>query len=148
LVKIVHDYNSQATALGKTFDSYCLRCEQEEKKLANLQTKRMKEEALVRHLNNNSEYIKIKKTVEEKVRATLSEGKPLIYLALFCIIESIKENPDKYSPLFYENVPTMTSHYIPNYFQEQYQTSYFDTKAMFAEEAEKLYNMIAKRFVR
>jgi hypothetical protein len=28
LVKIVHDYNRQATALGKTFDSYCLRCEQ------------------------------------------------------------------------------------------------------------------------
>jgi hypothetical protein len=46
-------------------------------------------------------------------------------------------------------MPTMTSHYIPNYayypyFQEQYQTSYFDTKAMLAEEAEKLYNLIAK----
>ena len=43
----------------------------------------------------------------------------------------------------------MTSHQIPNYahypyFQEQYQTSYFDTKAMLAEEAEKLYNLIAK----
>jgi hypothetical protein len=111
----------------------------------------MNEEVLARHFqNNNSEYIKIKKSVEEKVRATLSEGKPLIYLALFCIIESIKENPDKYSPLFYENIPIMTkNHYMPNYahypnFEEQYQTSYFDTKAMIVKEAEKLYNLIAK----
>lgn len=35
----------------------------------------------------------------------------------------------------------------PNYtypcFQEQYQTVYFDTKSMLAEEVEKLYNLIA-----
>lgn len=46
----------------------------------------------------------------------------------------------------------MASHYILNYidypyFQEQYQTSYFDTKAMLAEEAEKLYNLIAKELL-
>ena len=75
----------------------------------------MREESLVKQFrSNNSEYIKIEKAVEKKVRATLSEVKPLMYLALFCIIESIKENPDKYSPLFYENMPIMTSHYITN----------------------------------
>ena len=52
---------------------------------------------------------------------------------------SIKENPDKYSPLFYENMPTTMSHCISNYahypyFQEQYQTSDFDMKAMLVEE--------------
>ena len=40
----------------------------------------------------------------------------------------------------------MISHYIPNYpyFQEEAQTSYFDINAMLVEEAEKLYNLIAK----
>ncbi|HET7389508.1 MAG TPA: hypothetical protein VFJ51_01700 [Nitrososphaeraceae archaeon] len=44
--------------------------------------------------------------------------------------------PDKYSPLFYENMPIMISHYIPNYpyFQEEAQTSYFDINAMLVEE--------------
>jgi hypothetical protein len=46
-------------------------------------------------------------------------------------------------------MPVMTSHYVPNYthypyFQEQRQTSYFNTKSILVEEAEKLYNLIAK----
>jgi transposase len=133
---------------------YCrVACQREKANFTSLQQRRKKAEALAIYFeNNNLAYIKISRAVEEKVRATLYEGKPLIYLALFCIIESIKENPDKYSPLFYENLPTMTSHYILNYsyypyFQQQYQTSYFDTRAMLAEEAEKLYNLIAKELL-
>lgn len=72
LVRIAHDYNHQITTLGKTLDEYCLRCEQEAKKLTDLRTKKMKEDALVRYFrNNNAEYLKIRKTVEEKVLNTI-----------------------------------------------------------------------------
>ena len=108
-------YN-QVTAEGNSLGYYRVACQREIANFENLQNRRMNEESLARHFqNSNSEYVKIYKFVEEKVRATLSEVKPLVYLALFCIIESIKENPDKYSPLFYENVPILTNHYIPNY---------------------------------
>jgi hypothetical protein len=47
LVRIIQNYNGQVIALGKIFDSDCLRCEQEEKKLADLQTKRIRAELLL-----------------------------------------------------------------------------------------------------
>ncbi|MGB8035600.1 MAG: hypothetical protein WCF03_17435 [Nitrososphaeraceae archaeon] len=145
-------YN-QVTQEGSNLEYYRVACRREIANFESLRDRRMKVEALATHFeSNNSEYVKINRSVEEKVHATLSNVKVLLSLALFCIIESIKENPDKYSPLFYENMPTTMSHCISNYahypyFQEQYQTSYFDMKAMLVEEAEKLYNLIAKNLL-
>jgi chaperonin cofactor prefoldin len=60
----------------------------------------MKEEALARHFrSNNSEYINIIKTVEEKVPDMLSNRKALLNLAVLCITDSIKEDSEKYSYL-------------------------------------------------
>jgi hypothetical protein len=61
-------------------------------------------EALVKQFeNNNEEYDKIRKTVEEKVISTLLDTKMLPKLAVLSMIESIRNNPDKYSPLIYDN---------------------------------------------
>ncbi|HET7345123.1 MAG TPA: hypothetical protein VFJ05_04540, partial [Nitrososphaeraceae archaeon] len=51
--------------------------------------------------NNNEEYIKITRAVEEKVLGVLSNGKVLIRYALLSITESIRNNPERYRSLFY-----------------------------------------------
>lgn len=145
--------SNQVTVEANDLEHCRVQCQKEIAKFNDLKERRLKMEDLVRQFETNkAEYITIKKTVEEKVRATLSDGKQLLYLALFCIIETIKENPDKYSPLFYENIPVMASHYISKYAhypysQEQPRPSYFDTKAILAQEAEKLYNLMAKNLL-
>jgi DNA repair exonuclease SbcCD ATPase subunit len=145
-------YN-QVTEEGSNLEYYRVACQREIANLKNLQQRRIRDEALVRDFqNNNAEYVKITKTVEETVRAALSNGKALLKLALFCLIESIKENPEKYSPLVYENMPQMTSHLMPyyahySYSQQQSQPIYFDTKARLVEEAEKMYDKLAKDLV-
>ena len=65
----------------------------------------MKQEAIVKHLENNNEvyYIKIRKTVEEKVISVLSDSKMVLKLALLSLIESMRKDPDKYSQLIYHN---------------------------------------------
>ena len=75
LIRIMQDYDNQITALGKSFDSYCRLCQEEEGKLSNLQKKRLKAEALVSHFeNNNEEYVKIRNVVEHKVYSALSNA--------------------------------------------------------------------------
>jgi hypothetical protein len=55
--------------------------------------------------NNNGEYLKINHTVKEKVgRSILSDGKTLLRLALSSLIESIRNEPVKYSSLIYYNM--------------------------------------------
>ena len=62
LIRIMQDYDNQVKALGKSFDSYCRLCQEEEIRLTDLQRQRLKAEALVSHFqNNNEEYVKIQK---------------------------------------------------------------------------------------
>jgi len=80
---------------------------QEQMKLEAMRQKRMKLEAIVRQFeNNNLEYVKIRKTTEEKVHAKLSKGKDLLKLGLFSLTETIRDQPDKYNALFNHDAPT------------------------------------------
>ena len=102
--RILRDLNNQITELT----SYVWHCRashrQEETRLEAMQQKRMKLEALVRQFeNNNPEYVKIRKTAEEKVSNTLSNGKDLLKLALSSLTESLREDPEKYSSLIYHH---------------------------------------------
>jgi hypothetical protein len=90
-VRAIQDYGSQLTALGRSLDKYVLRCEQEEKRLADLQRKRMREENLVRQLQNSTEYLKIRKLVDEQVRAILSVRRKILELASLSVIEAIRD---------------------------------------------------------
>ena len=38
LIRIIQDYDNQLTTLGKSFDSYCRLCQEEEVNLSNLQS--------------------------------------------------------------------------------------------------------------
>jgi hypothetical protein len=100
-----------------------------------------KQEVLVRQFqNDNEEYLKITKTVEEKVTDVLSTRKLLLQMALFSLTESMRNDHGKYDSLIYYNDDNR--YHYPSYdsFIEVY-------KAMLIEEAEKLYTSIANRIV-
>ena len=103
-------------------------------------------ETLVRQFeNNNSEYVKIQKCVDEKIHAMLSDAKQFIYLALYCLIDSIKKNPYIYSPLISENMPISQSQYAHGYRLHSHDgLTYFDLKVMLEEEAANMYEVLSK----
>jgi hypothetical protein len=153
------DLNNQITEASNCVEYYKASCRQEETKMNILRQKRMKLEALVKQFENNSEeYVKIRKTVEEKVIITLSDGKMLLKLALLTIIESIRNNPDKYSSLIYnkntcfpksktdysnqQDFSSMDGQYRP---REDYYSN--GCISVLIEESEKLYNKLAKPLV-
>jgi hypothetical protein len=102
--------------------------------------------------DNNKTYLTIQKTVEEKVHGILSDGKMLLKLAVLSLVESIRNNPDKYSSLLYRNAPSSTTEYSGQYYgsclyEQTYMSYHHDGEgsgAMLIEEAEKLYNKLAK----
>jgi hypothetical protein len=130
-------------------DSYRLECQKEKEELEYLQEKRMKLEALVRQFENDDEvYDKIRKTAEEKLNSILSDRKMVLKLALLSLIESMRKDPDKYSQLIYHNTPS-AANYNSQYYdttsygqQQQYPSQHCID--MLLQEAEKLYNKLAK----
>jgi len=111
----------------------------------------MKLEAGVRYFeNNNEEYVKIRNTVEQKVQSILSDRRMVLKLALLSLIESMRKDQDKYSHLIHNNNTSSTprtqatGYNTASYGQQQQYPSEFD---MLLEEAEKLYNKLAKESV-
>ena len=73
---------NQIIMIRKTRDSTRLDYKKEMERLRHLQQERINQEAIVKHFENNNEvyYIKIRKTVEEKVHSVLSDRKMLLRL--------------------------------------------------------------------
>ena len=71
--------NNQIIMMRKTRDSTRLDYEKEMERLRHLQQQSVKQEAIVKHFENNNEvyYIQIRKTVEGKVHSVLSDRKML-----------------------------------------------------------------------
>ena len=97
--------------MRKTLDSTRLDYEKEMERLRDLQQERVKQEAIAKHFENSNEvyYIKIRKTVEEKVHSVLSDQRMVLKLALLSLTESMKNDPDKYSSLIYCNASPSTT---------------------------------------
>ena len=121
----------------------------------------MKQEALVKHFEiNNEEYIKIIKSIERKEHDSLSDKKTFLKLALFSLIESIRSNPDKDTPLIYHNNNNQNSlsssrdngNLLDMNIREilpppSYDYVIGDYKAIVLEEAEKLYDVLVDQLV-
>jgi hypothetical protein len=110
--------------------------------------------------NNNKEYLKVIKSIEDKISDCLSDKKRLLQLAIFSLIHSMRSNPEKYSSLIYHNNDIQTSSIdksnlvdmkrsreviLPpppydNYIIEDYKT-------IMLEEAEELYNVLIYKLV-
>src|ERR671933_552239 len=64
----------------------------------------LKPEAIVyNYKNNDEEYIKVIKGIENKIHDSLSDKKPFLKLAIFSLVHSMRNNPDKCTSLIYHN---------------------------------------------
>jgi hypothetical protein len=153
--RIFQDLTDKISTMLKRLDSIHLDCEKELAQRDQLYQKRMKLEAAVRYFENNNEgYIKIRKTIEEKVISILSDAKPLLRIALLSLTESMRKDPDKYSRLLYHNNTPSNADYNNQYYDtisytygRQPQNQSQDYTDMLKEEAEKLYNKLVKELV-
>jgi hypothetical protein len=129
LNRIIQDLNNRITELTNYVGHCRASYRQEEMKLQAMRQKRMKLEALVRQFeNNNSGYIKIRKTAEEKVLTTLSDRKGLLKLALLCLTQSMRNEPEIYNSLIHYDGSSTRGYSSPYYGasymygQQQYQS--------------------------
>jgi hypothetical protein len=123
-------------------------------RLRHLQQERVKQEAIAKHFENSNEgyYIKIRKTVEEKVISILSNSKILLKLALLSLTKSMRKDPDRYISLIYHN----NTYSDTEYNSQNYETASYgqhkqypsqDYISMLIEESEKLYTSLIKEWV-
>jgi hypothetical protein len=161
--RIFQELSDQISDLRNTSDSCRLSLEEEKRQMSELHQKKMKLEALVESFqNNNEEYIKVTKAVEQKVLSALSNAKVLLRYALLSITESARNDPERYRLIFY-NMPSSRTDYYSSSCQQyytasdmyggqiqqpqQYQSPDYNTEvnvAMIVDEAEKLYNKLVK----
>ena len=147
LIRIIQDYDNQVKALGKSFDSYCRLCQEEEIRLTDLQRQRLKAEALVSHFqNNNEEYLKIRSVVENKVYSILSNVAVLLKLAVSSVIHSIRNNPERYISLIQDNFSS-TRYNAPShlFYTDDYPTQRFET--ILVNDAAKMYSNVARNLI-
>ncbi|MGB8036014.1 MAG: hypothetical protein WCF03_19530, partial [Nitrososphaeraceae archaeon] len=152
--RIFQELTDKISTMLKRLDSIRVECEKEVAQRDQIYQKNMKLETAVRYFENNNEgYIKIIKTIEEKVISILSDAKPLLRIALLSLTESMRKDPDKYSRLLYHNnTPSNADYnnqcYAASYtYGQQPQNRSQDYISMLIEEAEKLYTSLIKEWV-
>ena len=115
--------------------------------LTDLQRKRLNEESLLNQIENNGkEYLKIRKVIEEKVNHTLSNGATLLKLAVSCVLQSMKKNPELYISLIQDKFSSSYYHTSsnPNYSNN---CDTHDYELMLVNNVAKLYSMLARNLV-
>src|SRR5215208_3161776 len=109
-------FNNQIEMKSKALTSYRVSSIRERRQIENLNNEKARLEALVTQFkSNNEEYLKIKQTAEEKVKSVLIEGKILLKLATFSVIESLRSNPELYNFIIHNNSNNTTISYGDNY---------------------------------
>jgi hypothetical protein len=146
-------FNNQIEMKSEALTSYRISCIRERRVIENLNNEKARLENLVTQFkNNNKEYNKIKQAAEEKVNDVLTNGKLILKFATFSVIELLRNNPELYNFMLYNNSNNIaTFSYGSNYpplmlsgrQQQQQQQSFNDTySSLILQEAEKLYNQI------
>ena len=96
----LQDINSLKADTVKNLDSIKLEYKREMALLKGLQQQREKLEAFVYNYKNNDEVLK---SIENKIHDSLSDKKPFLKLAIFSLVHSMRNNPDKCTSLIYHN---------------------------------------------
>jgi transposase len=89
------------------------------------------------NLMNNGQYEKVRQVAEKEVNNSLSPRRDLLKLAIVSVLESLRQNPDKYNFLINTN----------QYYGGQYgaSQSYIDAyRTMILDESHKLFELIAR----
>jgi hypothetical protein len=131
-------------------------CEEEEPKINQLESEEIRLKRLVKRFkDNNEEYLKIKKTVKQQVTSILFDGKRLLHLSLYSLMESMRTDPQKYSHLICYNrsssAGNIDQHYTEYYIHGQqpypsYDYFFEEYSSTLLEDAEKLYNKSVKEW--
>jgi hypothetical protein len=113
--------------------------------------------------NNNEEYVEVIKSIENKVHDFLSDKKKFLNAAIISLIESMRNDPEKYSALVYHNNDNQNSSsrskdhdsnplnasrqavVLPPPPYDNYMIEYY--KEIMLQEAEKLYNDIVDQIL-
>jgi hypothetical protein len=138
----LNDEIASAKALLNSYYMLCERKRQEAEQLNNYISRL--ETVVIRFKNNNDkEYLKIKKTVEEEVNKFLTDGKVFLQFALASVIESIRRNTEKYNNLLVSNT-SESSTSTPA--QGSLLLHIEDYRDMILEEANRLYDNLLHHF--
>ena len=158
----LHNLNDKIASSKELLKSYTSSYERKLQELEILNNEKTRLEALVTHFkNNNEEYLRIERTVEEKVKNVLADSKLLLYKAVFSIIETLRNgnNITKDQLIsFLAKEAIKVSHYrdynyasstsasssSSSYAEHNLAQHIEDSKDTILDEAEKLYNHITK----
>jgi archaellum component FlaC len=152
---------NQISFMSNRRDELKSECENEIARLQDLRHQVINLEAVIHQFKNddNGEYTKVVKAVKEEVQKNLSSIKPLLDLAIFSVVHSMRDNPDKYSSLVYSNNPRLPSTRDSNYKymssvlrQQQEQSQYKDysikdCETEILEQAKEFYILMVDRLV-
>jgi hypothetical protein len=138
--KHLQSVNDEIASAKALLNSYHISCERKRQESVHLNNELSRLESFVsRFKNDNEEYLKIKKTVEEEVSKFLADGKVLLQFAPGSVIEALRRSRGKYNDLLVSNTlesststPTQDSlvSYIESY------------KNMILDEANRLYDTV------
>jgi predicted transcriptional regulator len=149
----LRNLEEQIISANQLLDCYRISCREEIKQTRYWRGEKTRLRRLVRRFKNNSEeYLKIKNTVEEKVCSILLDGKGLLKLAFFSLMDSMRKDPDKYSSLIHYNNKLQSNDIGRQYSvsstygeKPQYPSYYYFFEAykiMLMEDAERLYEQL------
>ena len=157
--KELQNLNGQIRDKQESLEAIKSICRGEAALLEGLQQHRAKLEAFVyNYKNNDKDYIKVIKSIENKIHDSVSEKKPFLKLAIFSLIHSMRNNPDKYASLIYHNNHNQSKGdfnlsdtkwsrdvTLPPPPYDEYIIE--DCKTIVLEESEKLYNILTDQLL-
>src|SRR5918911_847840 len=102
--KVLQNLNGQIRDKQESLEAIKSECRGEAALLEGLQQQTAKvQEFVYNYKNNNEQYIEIIKSIENKISDLLSNKKMFLKIAIISIIDSMRNNPEKYSALVYHN---------------------------------------------
>ncbi|MFL6509024.1 MAG: hypothetical protein ACJ704_13960 [Nitrososphaeraceae archaeon] len=162
----VQNLNGQIRDKEESLQAIKSECRREAALLEGLRQQTAKvQEFVYNYKNNDEEYVEVIKSIENKVHDFLSDKKKFLNTAIFSLIESMRNNPEKYSALVYHNNYNQNSSssssksednsnllnarrqavVLPPPPYDKYMIEYY--KDIMLEEAEKLYNDILDQII-
>ena len=144
LENYLHKLKEEIASTKELLNSYSSSCERKRQEAENLNKEILRLETIVSRLqNNNEEYLKINKTVEEEVSRVLIDSKVLLQFALASVIEAIRRNTGKYNNLLFNDTSASSTSTPP---QGSLLSHIEGDRDIILEEANKLYDSLLHYF--
>jgi hypothetical protein len=160
--KVLQNLNGQIRDKQESLEAIKSECRGEAALLEGLQQQTAKvQEFVYNYKNNDEEYVEVIKSIENKISDFLSNKKTFLTLAVTSVIESMRNNPEKYSALVHHDNQSSLSSIskdnnsnmsdasrqviLPPPPYDEYIIEHY--KGIMLEEAEKLYIILVDQIV-